>query len=75
MKKSFGQARKILRLGKFIEHAKAASVAADSKGGDAVLKYTAVGRQLGYFGYLLLDNISTVRSSLVCMYYVVQDNS
>lgn len=59
-KKSFGQARKLLRLGKFLEHIKAASIAADAKGGDAVLKYTTIGRQLGYTGYLLLDNLVTV---------------
>lgn len=27
----------------------------DTKGGDAVLKYCAVGRQLGYATYLTLD--------------------
>ncbi|GME24560.1 Peroxisomal biogenesis factor 11 [Neofusicoccum parvum] len=58
VKKNFGMARKLLRLGKFVEHFKAAAVAADAKGMDAVLKYCAIGRQLGYAGYMLLDNLT-----------------
>ena len=50
--------RKCLRLGKFIEHFKAAALAADSKSMDPVLKYLAVGRQLGYAGYMLMDNLT-----------------
>lgn len=60
MKKSFGLARKVMRIGKFVEHFKAAAVAMDAKGMDPVLRYAAVGRQLGYAGYLTLDNISAV---------------
>lgn len=60
MKKSFGLARKVMRLGKFVEHFKAAAVALDAKGMDPVLRYAAVGRQLGYAGYLTLDNISAL---------------
>jgi len=60
MKKSFGLARKIMRLGKFVEHFKAAAQAADAKGMDPLLRYCAVGRQLGYAGYLTLDNISAI---------------
>ncbi|KAL0261439.1 Peroxisomal membrane protein PMP27 [Diplodia seriata] len=56
VKKNMGTARKLLRLGKFVEHLKAAAVAADSKGSDAVVKYLTVGRQLGYAGYMALDN-------------------
>ncbi|KAF3762057.1 response to dsRNA [Cryphonectria parasitica EP155] len=57
MKKQFGLARKIMRAGKNVEHFKAAAVAADAKAGtmDPVLRYAAVGRQLGYAGYLTLD--------------------
>ncbi|KAI1132900.1 peroxisomal biogenesis factor 11 [Nemania abortiva] len=63
IKKSFGQARKLLRVGKNVEHFKAAAVAFDStaakgSGGDPVLKYTAVGRQLGYAGYLTADMLT-----------------
>ncbi|TVY38270.1 Peroxisomal membrane protein [Lachnellula subtilissima] len=55
MKKQFGLARKLMRFGKFVEHFKAAAVAADSKSLDPVIKYCAVGRQLGYAGYLSFD--------------------
>jgi len=55
MKKQFGMVRKVLRAGKNIEHFKAAAAASDAKTTDPVLRYTAVGRQLGYAGYLTLD--------------------
>ncbi|GAW13993.1 hypothetical protein ANO14919_033850 [Xylariales sp. No.14919] len=62
VKKSFGQARKLLRVGKNVEHVKAAAVAFDSittaKSGDPVLKYAALGRQLGYAGYLTADMLT-----------------
>lgn len=56
-KKQLGLVRKVLRVGKNVEHLKAAAVAADAKAGavDPFLKYAAVGRQLGYAGYLTLD--------------------
>ena len=44
-----------MRVGKNVEHFKAAATAADAKGMDPVLKYCAVGRQLGYAIYLSLD--------------------
>ncbi|CAN8098432.1 unnamed protein product [Discula destructiva] len=57
VKKQFGLTRKLLRVGKNVEHFKAAAAASDAKAGtvDPVLKYAAVGRQLGYAGYLTLD--------------------
>lgn len=55
MKKHFGLTRKIMRVGKFVEHFKAAAAAADAKAMDPVLRYCAVGRQLGYAGYMTLD--------------------
>jgi len=45
----------LFRIAKNIEHLRAAAIAYDSAGGDHVLKYTAVLRQLGYAGYLTLD--------------------
>ncbi|KAE8375004.1 peroxisomal biogenesis factor 11 [Aspergillus bertholletiae] len=61
IKKQFGTTRKILRIGKFAEHLKAAAVAADNKTPiDPVLRYLAVGRQLGYAGYLTLDTITVI---------------
>ncbi|KAI1866873.1 uncharacterized protein JN550_007420 [Neoarthrinium moseri] len=55
IKKQFGLTRKLLRVGKNVEHLKAAATAADSKSLDPVLRYAAVGRQLGYAGYLTFD--------------------
>ncbi|KAJ5899501.1 peroxin PEX11-2 [Penicillium taxi] len=61
VKKQLGTTRKILRIGKFAEHLKAASVALDNKNPiDPVLRYLAVGRQLGYAGYLSLDAVTVV---------------
>ncbi|OCK81659.1 peroxisomal biogenesis factor 11 [Lepidopterella palustris CBS 459.81] len=60
IKKQFGVTRKLMRLGKFVEHFKAAAVAADAKAMDPVLRYCAVGRQLGYAGYLSLDNATVI---------------
>ncbi|KAK1759707.1 peroxisomal membrane protein PMP30B [Echria macrotheca] len=54
-KKQFGLVRKVLRAGKNVEHLRAAAQAADNKTLDPVLRYAAVGRQLGYAGYLTLD--------------------
>lgn len=47
-----------MRLTKFIEHFKAAALASDAKTSDPIVKYLAVGRQLGYAFYLLLDNLT-----------------
>jgi len=58
IKKQFGLARKLMRVGKNVEHFKAAAVAADAKGLDPVLKFTAVGRQLGYATYLTFDALT-----------------
>lgn len=55
LKKQFGLARKLLRIGKNVEHFKAAATAADAKSNDPILRYTSVGRQLGYAGYLTCD--------------------
>ncbi|KAI0133525.1 peroxisomal biogenesis factor 11 [Xylariales sp. AK1849] len=63
IKKQFGLTRKLLRVGKNIEHLKAAATAADSKNLDPVLRYTTVGRQLGYAGYLTFD-LATVLDSV-----------
>jgi peroxin-11B len=58
IKKQFGLARKLMRVGKNVEHFKAAAIAADSKTLDPVVKYCAVGRQLGYAGYLTFDAVT-----------------
>ena len=58
IKKHFGLSRKLLRVGKNVEHFKAAAAAVDAKSADATLKYLAVGRQLGYALYLTLDSVT-----------------
>lgn len=63
IKKQFGLSRKLLRIGKNIEHIKAASIAADSSNLEPVLKLCAIGRQLGYAGYLTFDAITYVDSA------------
>ncbi|KAK0514833.1 hypothetical protein JMJ35_002212 [Cladonia borealis] len=63
IKKQFGLTRKCLRIGKNVEHFKAAAVAMDAKGMDPVLRYCAVGRQLGYAGYLTFDMITYLDAS------------
>ncbi|KAF2998499.1 Peroxisomal membrane protein PMP27 [Curvularia kusanoi] len=55
-KKQLGTARKLMRVGKFVEHFKAAAIASDSTSLDPVIKATTVGRQLGYAMYMLLDS-------------------
>jgi peroxin-11B len=60
IKKQFGLARKLMRVGKNVEHFKAAAIAADSKTLDPVVKYCAVGRQLGYAGYLTFDAVTVL---------------
>ncbi|KAF1993838.1 PEX11-domain-containing protein [Amniculicola lignicola CBS 123094] len=59
-KKQFGLTRKLMRVGKFVEHFKAAAVASDAKGMDPVLRWMAVGRQLGYAGYMVFDNATVL---------------
>jgi predicted AlkP superfamily phosphohydrolase/phosphomutase len=55
IKKQFGLVRKVMRVGKNVEHLRAAAVAADAKTMDPVLRFATVGRQLGYAGYLSFD--------------------
>ncbi|KAL8801666.1 MAG: hypothetical protein Q9182_004303 [Xanthomendoza sp. 2 TL-2023] len=56
IKKQFALTRKTLRLGKNVEHFKAAASAMDdTKAKDEFLRYCAIGRQLGYAMYLTLD--------------------
>ncbi|KAL9025501.1 MAG: hypothetical protein Q9196_005685 [Gyalolechia fulgens] len=64
IKKQFGLARKVLRLGKNVEHFKAAAATMDdTKARDEFLRYCAVGRQLGYGMYLTLDMATYVDSA------------
>lgn len=47
-----------MRIGKFVEHFKAAARAADSKSMEPIMRYLAVGRQLGYAFYLFCDTLT-----------------
>lgn len=62
LKKDCGLARRLMRMGKFMEHLRLAATAADAKGGDEILRICGVGRQLGYATYMLMDNATYVRS-------------
>jgi peroxin-11B len=76
IKKQFGLTRKLMRVGKFVENFKAAAEAMDKKTLDPVLRYCAVGRQLGYGIYLCLDPITYVSDlvpSLMAIWYVFVD--
>ncbi|KAK9379347.1 peroxisomal biogenesis factor 11 [Kockiozyma suomiensis] len=59
----FSTARKILRIGKPLQHLKAAATAYDNKTADAFLRYTAVGRQLSYGAYLTCDSALLAHST------------
>lgn len=51
-----------MRVGKFLEHMQAALKATAIQ--DPFVSYTAVGRQLGYMCYLVLDTLQWVSSQL-----------
>lgn len=57
IKAQFGMARKLMRVGKNVEHLKEAGRLAGTKNVDPVLRYTAIARQLSYFTYLTLDSV------------------
>ncbi|KAF8476908.1 peroxisomal biogenesis factor 11 [Kalaharituber pfeilii] len=57
LKSQFGMTRKLLRVGKNIEHLREAGRLAGTKNLDPVLRYTAIARQLSYFTYLTIDSI------------------
>lgn len=64
-KKQLGLMRKFFRIGKNIEHLKAAATAADAKVADPFLRYTSVGRQLGYAGYLSFDAATVLDAAAI----------
>jgi peroxin-11B len=64
LKTQFGLTRKVLRIGKFIEHFRAASEIYDasqkSRNGDKVTHYLQLLRQFGYGGYMLFDSMTVL---------------
>ncbi|SGY78758.1 BQ5605_C008g04940 [Microbotryum silenes-dioicae] len=63
LKSTLGLSRKLMRIGKPFEHLQAAVKSLDVQ--DPVLKFTALGRQLGYAGYLWNDMLVWAHSSKV----------
>jgi peroxin-11B len=59
VKNQFGLTRKIMRVGKFVEHIRAGSELYDatmkSNNGDKVTQYLQILRQVGYGGYMFFD--------------------
>jgi len=62
-----------MRVGKFVEHFRAAAVASDAKTMDPVLRFTAVGRQLGYAFYMLCDNACVVCDAHIYLRDVIRE--
>ncbi|EXJ95303.1 hypothetical protein A1O1_00423 [Capronia coronata CBS 617.96] len=64
LKNQFGLTRKILRIGKFVEHIRAASeiydAAVKAGNGDKITQYLQILRQIGYAGYLLFDTMTVL---------------
>ena len=64
LKNQFGLTRKILRIGKFVEHIRAGAeiydAAVKSSSGDKVTQYLQVLRQIGYAGYLTFDTMTVL---------------
>lgn len=66
IKTQFGLTRKIMRIGKFVEHFRLASELYDASakiranGGDQVVQYLQILRQLGYGLYLTFDSLTVL---------------
>lgn len=64
IKTQFGLTRKIMRVGKFVEHLRLGSElynsAVKSGNGDKVSQYLQILRQIGYAGYLLCDSLTVL---------------
>jgi len=64
MKNQLGLTRKIIRVGKFVEHIRAASELYDAAmkngSGDKIVQYLQTLRQIGYAGYLLFDTMTVL---------------
>ncbi|CCX12522.1 peroxisomal biogenesis factor 11 [Pyronema domesticum] len=65
MKKNFGSVRKAMRIGKNIEHMKAATVALENKSLPPLSRYLIAARQFSYFGYLTLDTLGFLSTTKI----------
>ncbi|CAD0046912.1 unnamed protein product [Aureobasidium pullulans] len=68
LKANLGLVRKAMRIGKFVEHFRAAATAYDSKTLDPVIRFCTTGRQLGYGAYMLTDTLTYLDASGVQAY-------
>lgn len=72
LKNQFGLTRKIMRIGKFVEHIRAASelydAAMKSGSGDKIVQYLQTLRQIGYGGYMFFDTLTVLDSMGVRKY-------
>ncbi|KAL1306083.1 hypothetical protein AAFC00_004203 [Neodothiora populina] len=58
LKANLGLVRKAMRIGKFVEHFKAAATAYDARSVDPFVRFFTAGRQLGYAGYMSCDTLT-----------------
>jgi peroxin-11B len=63
LKANLGLVRKAMRIGKFVEHFRAAANAYDAKSLDPVIRFCTTGRQLGYGAYMLTDTLTYLDAS------------
>ncbi|KNG87664.1 peroxin PEX11-2 [Aspergillus nomiae NRRL 13137] len=62
LRRQLGTTRKILRLGNFLQNLQTlARVMSDKNHSEPVLKFLAIGGQLGFGGYLVFDNITALK--------------
>jgi peroxin-11B len=62
LKANLGLVRKAMRIGKFVEHFRAAATTYDAKTLD-VIRFCTTGRQLGYAAYMLSDTLTYLDAS------------
>ncbi|KAE8139720.1 peroxisomal biogenesis factor 11 [Aspergillus pseudotamarii] len=63
VRKQLGTTRKILRLGNFLGNLQTLTrVMSKTNSSEPVLKYLAIGGQLGFGGYLFFDNITAIKA-------------
>ncbi|GAA6042555.1 hypothetical protein JCM8097_004664 [Rhodosporidiobolus ruineniae] len=73
LKSTLALSRKLMRIGKPVEHLQAAVKGVDIP--NPVLKYTAIGRQLGYAGYLFNDMLIWLHTAKVIPLTPVRANT
>ncbi|KAF7616394.1 hypothetical protein AFLA_009890 [Aspergillus flavus NRRL3357] len=63
LRKQLGTTRRILRIGNFLGNLQTvARLMSQKNSSEPVLKYLAIGGQLGFAGYLVFDNITSIKA-------------